>query len=64
MLTRQLRELERQADVIEQSKFEKLPKNEQKFRWDLFLESDGYKKNLSKTKIKEIAKNNNVNLKK
>lgn len=54
--------MERQADVIEQSKFEKLPKNEQKFRWDLFLQSDGYKKNLSKTKIKQIAKNNNVNI--
>jgi len=62
MMTKQMRELERQADVIEQSKFESLPKNEQKFRWELFIESDGYRKNLSKSKIKDIAKKNNVKL--
>jgi hypothetical protein len=35
--------------------FETLPKNEQAFRWALFLESEGYKKNISNKAIKEIA---------
>jgi len=35
--------------------FETLPKNEQAFRWALFLESEGYEKNVSKKRIKEIA---------
>lgn len=42
--------------------FEKLPKNEQAFRWELFILSDGYKKNLSDKKIKQIAKKHNVKL--
>lgn len=65
MLTKQLREMERQAEVIEQSKltwFEKLPKNEQSFRWELFIESNGYEKNLSKKRVKEIANKHNVKL--
>ena len=39
----------------QQVEFETLPKNEQSFRWALFLESEGYKKNISKKRIKEIA---------
>jgi len=35
--------------------FETLPKNEQAFRWALFIESEGYEKNVSKKRIKEIA---------
>ena len=45
---------------ITQSEFEKLPMNVQQFRWALFIESDGYSKNLSKKRIKEIAKEFNV----
>jgi hypothetical protein len=37
------------------TEFEKLPKNEQDFRWALFLESNGYEKNLSKRRVKEIS---------
>lgn len=49
---------------ITQSEFEKLPMNEQEFRWALFIESEGYAKNLSKKRIEEIAQKFNVNLKK
>ena len=49
---------------VTQSDFEKLPKNEQAFRWALFVESNGYEKNLSKKQIEEIAKKYNVNLNK
>ena len=38
-----------------QVEFETLPKNEQAFRWALFIESEGYEKNVSKKRIKEIA---------
>jgi hypothetical protein len=41
---------------ISQTEFEKLPKNEQAFRWKLFVESNGYQKDLSKKEIEEIAK--------
>jgi hypothetical protein len=34
--------------------FQKLPKNEQQMRWEIFLESNGYEKELSKEKIEEI----------
>ena len=47
---------------MEQSEFEKLPQNEQAFRWALFIASEGYEKNLSKKKIKEIAEKYNVNI--
>jgi hypothetical protein len=46
------------------SEFEKLPKNEQAFRWALFIESEGYNKTLSKKRIAEIAEKYKVNLKK
>ena len=48
---------------ITQSEFEKLPMNEQQFRWALFIESDGYAKNLSKKRIEEIAEKHKVKLK-
>jgi hypothetical protein len=38
-----------------QEEFEKLPQNEQEFRWALFRESEGYAKDVSKARIKEIA---------
>jgi hypothetical protein len=41
--------------AITEKEFDKLPKNEQQFRWALFIESEGYEKNLSKKRIKEIA---------
>jgi hypothetical protein len=42
------------SQMITQTAFEKLPKNVQAFRWALFIESDGYRKNISKKRIKEI----------
>ena len=39
-----------------QKEFEKLPKNEQKFRWALFLESDGYEKTVSSDRIEQLKK--------
>jgi hypothetical protein len=42
------------SKMITQTAFEKLPKNVQAFRWALFIESDGYRKNISKKRIKEI----------
>jgi hypothetical protein len=41
---------------ITQKEFEKLPMNEQMFRWQLFIESEGYKKNLTKKRITELKK--------
>jgi hypothetical protein len=34
--------------------FTRLPKYEQNFRWSLFLQSNGYSKQLSKDKIEEL----------
>jgi hypothetical protein len=48
---------------ITAEEFEKLPANEQAFRWRLFIESDGHKKNLSKKRIKEIAQQYKVDIK-
>ena len=48
---------------ITTEEFEKLPANEQAFRWKLFIESDGHKKNLSKKRIKEIAQEYKVDIK-
>ena len=48
---------------MEQTQFDKLPQNEQAFRWRLFVESNGHKKNLSKKRIKEIAEQYKVNVK-
>jgi hypothetical protein len=39
-------------------KFEELSIDEQNFRWALFLESNGYQKELSKNQINEIRLNN------
>lgn len=39
---------------ISQQEFEKLPKNEQDFRWALFVESDGHQKPVSKKRIAEL----------
>jgi len=47
---------------ITQTEFEKLPQNEQAFRWALFIESEGYEKNLSKKQIKKIAEKYQVKL--
>ncbi len=41
---------------ITQQEFEKLPMNEQMFRWALFVESEGYQKNLTKKRITELKK--------
>jgi hypothetical protein len=43
-----------------QTEFEQLPINEQKFRWALFLESDGYQKKVSKKRIDELKKEFNI----
>ena len=43
---------------MEKIEFEKLSIDEQNFRWALFLESNGYKKELSKKRINEIKTNN------
>jgi hypothetical protein len=45
-----------------QTEFEKLAKNEQDFRWALFLESNGYEKNLSKKRVNEISENYKVKI--
>ena len=37
-----------------QQDFEKLPKSEQQLRWAIFLESNGFEKELSKEKVEEI----------
>lgn len=47
---------------ITQTEFEKLPQNEQAFRWALFIASEGYEKNLSKKEIKEIAEKYKVKI--
>jgi hypothetical protein len=44
--------------------FETLPKNEQAFRWALFIDSEGYEKNVSKKRIKEIASEYGVTIEK
>jgi hypothetical protein len=36
------------------TEFEKLPKEEQNFRWALFLASNGYQKDLTEQRIQEI----------
>jgi len=46
---------------ITQEEFEKLPMNEQMFRWQLFIESEGYQKNLTKKRIIELKKKFKVN---
>ena len=42
--------------------FETLPKNEQAFRWALFLESEGYDKRLSNKRVKELSDKYNIGL--
>jgi hypothetical protein len=46
---------------ITQQEFEKLPMNEQMFRWQLFIESQGYQKKLTKKRITELKKKFKVN---
>lgn len=46
---------------ITSEEFEKLPMNEQMFRWQLFIESEGYQKNLTKKRINELKKQFKVN---
>lgn len=50
------------AQTITQTEFEKLPKNEQAFRWQLFIESKGYEKNISKKRLKELSEKFKVKL--
>ena len=45
---------------ISQQEFEKLPQNEQDFRWALFIESDGWEKPVSKKRIDELKAKYNV----
>ena len=40
--------------------FNILPKNVQDFRWALFIESDGYKNQISKMRIKELENKFNI----
>ena len=42
--------------------FEKLPMNEQKFRWALFIETDGYDKSISNKRVKELSDKYGVGL--
>ena len=46
----------------EQVDFETLPKNEQAFRWALFIESEGYDKRLSNKRVKELSDKYNIGL--
>ena len=52
------------SKIMTQEEFEKLPKNEQSFRWALFLESEGYRKDISKKRIKEIGNQYGVTIEK
>ena len=47
--------------MITQTEFEQLPKEEQNFRWALFLKSNGYAKNLSEEKIEELRQKHFIN---
>jgi hypothetical protein len=47
---------------MKQTEFEKLPKNVQDFRWALFLESDGYEKEINEVRIQQLAKEYGVDL--
>ena len=46
---------------MKQQDFEQLPKEEQNFRWALFLKSDGYEKNLSADKIEQLRQKHLIN---
>ena len=46
--------------TISQQEFEKLPKAEQDFRWALFVESNGWEKPVSKTRIQQLRKQYNL----
>ena len=46
---------------MKQQDFEQLSKEEQNFRWALFLKSNGYAKNLSEQKIEELRQKHFIN---
>lgn len=46
---------------MQQQDFEQLSKEEQNFRWALFLKSNGYAKNLSEQKIEELRQKHFIN---
>jgi len=46
---------------MQQQNFEQLPKEEQNFRWALFLKSNGYAKNLSDEKIEQLRLKHLIN---
>lgn len=46
---------------MKQTEFEKLSKEEQNFRWALFLKSNGYEKNLSVEKIEKLRQKHLIN---
>ena len=46
---------------MKQQDFEQLSKEEQNFRWALFLKSNGYAKNLSEEKIEELRQKHFIN---
>ena len=52
---------EKKLDWITQKEFEHLSKEEQNFRWALFLKSNGYQKNLSEQKIEELRQKHLIN---
>jgi hypothetical protein len=49
-------------EEITQKEFEKLPMNEQMFRWALFIASEGYSKKLSNRLVKELADKHKVKI--
>lgn len=46
---------------MKQQDFEKLSKEEQNFRWALFLKSNGYRKNLSDEKVEQLRQKHLIN---
>lgn len=46
---------------MQQQDFEKLSKEEQNFRWALFLKSNGYTKNLTEHKIEQLRQKHLIN---
>jgi len=44
-----------------QTEFEQLPKEEQNFRWALFLKSNGYQKELAQEQIEQLKQQHLIN---
>lgn len=50
--------------TITEKEFSKLPINEQMFRWQIFIETEGYTKDITKKRIKDLEKEYNIKKKK